>query len=138
MRASGCPFCNPAPERVFLESDLIVGVWDAFPLSDGHALLVTRRHATSWFEATEEERSALMAAIDSARRAILRRHRPDRLSCRTPGARSHRPPGPKRRRLLLLRRQRGFCAWSPLTRVQVEAQYGPSCQILRARPPVER
>ena len=76
MRAPGCPFCNPAPDRVFLESDLIVGVWDAFPVSDGHALLVTRRHVSSWFEATEEERRALTAAIDSARGAILQRHRP--------------------------------------------------------------
>jgi diadenosine tetraphosphate (Ap4A) HIT family hydrolase len=77
MRASGCPFCNPAPARVFLESDLIVGVWDAFPVSAGHALLVTRRHVASWFETTEDERRALTAAIDSARGAILQRHRPD-------------------------------------------------------------
>ena len=77
MHAPGCPFCDPPSDRVFVESDLIVGVWDAFPVSDGHALLITRRHVTSWFEATEEERRALTAGIDSARGAILQRHRPD-------------------------------------------------------------
>jgi diadenosine tetraphosphate (Ap4A) HIT family hydrolase len=72
-----CPFCYPRTDAIFLESELVIGVWDAFPVSDGHALLITRRHIGSWFEASETERHALMEAIDSARRAILHRHRPD-------------------------------------------------------------
>jgi Type III restriction enzyme, res subunit len=40
-----CPFCNPDPTRAFLEAELIVGLWDGFPVAAGHALLVTRRHA---------------------------------------------------------------------------------------------
>jgi superfamily II DNA or RNA helicase/HKD family nuclease/diadenosine tetraphosphate (Ap4A) HIT family hydrolase len=77
MLQSDCPFCNPDPDRVFLQADLIVGVWDAFPVAAGHALLVTRRHVASWFDATGQERQALTEAIDSARRAILQRNAPD-------------------------------------------------------------
>ena len=31
MLQSECPFCNPDPDRLFLQAELIVGVWDAFP-----------------------------------------------------------------------------------------------------------
>jgi superfamily II DNA or RNA helicase/HKD family nuclease/diadenosine tetraphosphate (Ap4A) HIT family hydrolase len=77
MPQSECSFCNPDPARVFLQSDLIVGLWDAFPVSAGHALLVTRRHVASWFDATDAERQALTEAVQSTRQEILRRHAPD-------------------------------------------------------------
>src|SRR4051812_9149457 len=75
-----CPFCNPSQYRLFFESELVLGVWDAFPVSDGHALLVTRRHVATWFDATAEERRALTAAIDMAHEAILAHHQPDGLN----------------------------------------------------------
>ena len=77
MPQSECPFCNPDPARVFLQAELIVGLWDAFPVAAGHALLVTRRHVASWFDATASERQALTDAIQTARQEILRRHAPD-------------------------------------------------------------
>src|SRR5215831_21281343 len=70
-----CPFCNPDPTRVFLEAELIFGLWDGFPVAAGHALLVTRRHVASWFDATALERQALSDAIHAARQKILQRHR---------------------------------------------------------------
>ena len=63
MPQSECPFCDPDPARVFLQAELIVGLWDAFPVAAGHALLVTRRHVTSWFDATASEQQALTDAI---------------------------------------------------------------------------
>lgn len=74
---STCPFCSPPSERVFLESALVLGLWDAFPVSAGHALLVTRRHILSWFEATMDERRALTDAVELAREAILKGQTPD-------------------------------------------------------------
>jgi superfamily II DNA or RNA helicase/diadenosine tetraphosphate (Ap4A) HIT family hydrolase len=77
MTEPACPFCDPPRDRVFLESDLVLGIWDAFPVCDGHALLVPRRHVASWFDATDAERQALTQAIDTAREAICRSHEPD-------------------------------------------------------------
>ena len=68
---------TPPRPHLFLESELVLGIWDAFPVSDGHALLVPRRHIATWFDATADERHALTDAIDAARTAILERHRPD-------------------------------------------------------------
>ena len=72
-----CPFCNPLPGRMFFESPLLVGLWDGFPVSPGHALLVPRRHVANWFDASPEERAALTEAVEAARTAIEREHRPD-------------------------------------------------------------
>jgi diadenosine tetraphosphate (Ap4A) HIT family hydrolase len=48
----------------------VLGLWDAFPVAPGHALLVTVRHVPSWFDASEQERIALLQAIETARDAI--------------------------------------------------------------------
>lgn len=72
-----CPFCEPPPDRVFLQHDQVVGLWDAFPVSPGHALLVPRRHVPTWFEATGAEQVALVRAITDAKAAIEQHHQPD-------------------------------------------------------------
>ncbi len=74
---SACPFCTPDSARTFHEDALIVGLWDGFAVSPGHALLVLRRHVATWFDATPEEQAALVRGIDVARARILERHRPD-------------------------------------------------------------
>jgi diadenosine tetraphosphate (Ap4A) HIT family hydrolase len=78
MSDQPCPFCNPRPaERIFYEDDLTRGLWDGFPVSPGHALLVPRRHVATWFDATAEEQAALMRALSAARDIAAERHRPD-------------------------------------------------------------
>jgi len=72
-----CPFCRPDADRVFHEEDLILGLWDGFPVNPGHALLVPRRHVGSWEEASREERSALFDSIVRAQAEIRKRHQPD-------------------------------------------------------------
>jgi len=64
-------------ERIFHDGKLVRGIWDAFPVSPGHALLVARRHVADWFQATDEEQAELLTALSIAREAILRHHQPD-------------------------------------------------------------
>ena len=70
---SSCPFCHPEAGRIFHAGERVLGLWDAFPVSPGHALLVPKRHVATWFDATKEEQAELVAAIDIARAAIQRR-----------------------------------------------------------------
>ena len=74
---TACPFCQPARERIIFEDLLVIALWDAFPVNRGHALIVPRRHVPTWFDASAEERVALMAAVDEARDIAIqssRRH----------------------------------------------------------------
>ena len=76
MPESTCPFCFTALDRTFHEGPLTLALWDAFPVSPAHALLIPRRHVATWFDATPTEQSELTATIAIARDAILRRLHP--------------------------------------------------------------
>lgn len=64
------PFLNPDPDRIFLENDLVIGLWDAFPVSPDHALLITRRVVETWFDASPAEQQALTEAITETKNII--------------------------------------------------------------------
>jgi superfamily II DNA or RNA helicase/diadenosine tetraphosphate (Ap4A) HIT family hydrolase len=60
-----CPFCEPDERRVIRRFNHVFALWDGFPVSEGHALIVPCRHVSSWFDASAEERAALFGAIDA-------------------------------------------------------------------------
>ena len=66
MFPSACIFCNPDQQRVFLANELAYAIWDAFPVTEGHALVVPKRHAADFFDLTPAE---LLACDDLLRQA---------------------------------------------------------------------
>ena len=52
MTERACPFCTPDADRVFYQGERVFALWDAFPVSDGHALIITKRHVATWFDAS--------------------------------------------------------------------------------------
>lgn len=62
-----CPFCTAAPDRILLRNDHAIVLRDAYPISPGHTLVVPRRHVGSFFDATVDERAALLALLDAAK-----------------------------------------------------------------------
>lgn len=77
MSQAACPFCSPPADRVFHQGELVFGIWDGFPVSKGHALLIPRRHVPTWFDATPAERAELMEAISIVRDKICEKYQPD-------------------------------------------------------------
>jgi ATP adenylyltransferase len=69
--------CHPDPAWVFHDGEGVVALWDAFPASPGHALVVPRRHVAGWFDATRAEQRELLEAVDVARARIEASHAPD-------------------------------------------------------------
>jgi diadenosine tetraphosphate (Ap4A) HIT family hydrolase len=57
--APDCPLCNVPAERIVSASAEAVALLDAYPVSPGHTLIVTRRHVASFFELTAAEVLAL-------------------------------------------------------------------------------
>jgi diadenosine tetraphosphate (Ap4A) HIT family hydrolase len=58
-RPTDCPFCGLPSERILAGNALALAVADAFPVSAGHALVISRRHVSSLFELTEAELAAV-------------------------------------------------------------------------------
>lgn len=71
-----CPFCDLDASRVAASNDLALAVLDAYPVNPGHTLIVPRRHVASWFEATTDERAALVALLDEVKQDLDRRFSP--------------------------------------------------------------
>ena len=65
-----CPFCDVLADRILLRNANAIALRDAFPISPGHTLIVPRRHVGSFFDATADERAALLALLDEAKRAL--------------------------------------------------------------------
>lgn len=62
-----CPFCSLSRERVVLENALAIAFRDGYPVSEGHTLVVPRRHVTSFFETSEQEQAAMFDLLRQAR-----------------------------------------------------------------------
>jgi len=72
-----CPFCAIDPARIAFADPYIFALWDAFPVSTGHLLIVPRRHVAGWEDLEELEKAAVWAAIDGAIDGIRRTHEVD-------------------------------------------------------------
>jgi diadenosine tetraphosphate (Ap4A) HIT family hydrolase len=68
---SACPFCNPDNSRVILANAHSIAIYDGFPVTPGHTLIVPKRHISSFFEATGEEQAALFDLLAEMRHHLL-------------------------------------------------------------------
>jgi diadenosine tetraphosphate (Ap4A) HIT family hydrolase len=74
---TSCVFCSLPTDRVLGHNEHAIWFRDGFPVSRGHSLVIPRRHIASFFEATADERSALLALLDAARAAAVAEFQPD-------------------------------------------------------------
>ena len=72
-----CPFCGIDHSRELLANDHAIAVHDGFPVSPGHLLIIPKRHVLSFFSATIQERSAIIALLDAARERLIKEYKPD-------------------------------------------------------------
>ncbi|WP_286149196.1 DUF3427 domain-containing protein [Mycobacterium sp. IS-1496] len=52
-------------------------IWDGYPVTPGHALVVSRRQISDWWEAAPGERNDILELVDVVRHKIIELHNPD-------------------------------------------------------------
>lgn len=72
-----CPFCSLQPDRLVAENRHALAVYDGFPVSSGHMLIVPKRHMSSFFETSEDERTALFDLLAAMRENFIKEHGAD-------------------------------------------------------------
>ena len=60
-----------------MANDLTLAIYDGYPVSPGHTLIIPRRHVASMFEATAEEQAALCELVTKMRETLLAERQPD-------------------------------------------------------------
>lgn len=77
MSDVACPFCNPDPSALILERTDVLAIWDRFPSTPGHALILPRRHVSDWFDATFDEQVSMISVLGEVRDRIAKDEVPD-------------------------------------------------------------
>jgi diadenosine tetraphosphate (Ap4A) HIT family hydrolase len=84
-------------------------VWDVYPVNPGHALVVSRRQMSDWWEATTEERTDLWL-LSMRCEPTSKRHKPDGFNvgfnAGTGRRPNNRPPARPRHPVIFRRRTR--------------------------------
>ena len=72
-----CPFCTLPTDRIISESDHTVTIRDGYPVSEGHTLIIPKRHVQSFFELKAIEKAAILQAMDVAKETLDKKLSPD-------------------------------------------------------------
>jgi len=66
-----CPFCKLDLESRFItESATAFAIFDKYPVNEGHALVIPKRHVSDYFELVPREQSALWLMINRVKKKI--------------------------------------------------------------------
>lgn len=63
MSNTDCIFCNIPQEKVIAENNLCFAIYDDFPVSEGHVLIIPKRHVADYFSLTEDEVMAIQIML---------------------------------------------------------------------------
>ena len=74
---TSCPFCTLDQSSIVLVNDHAVAIYDVFPVTLGHSLIIPKRHIESFFEATKDEQAAMLELLDEMRWILLKELAPD-------------------------------------------------------------
>ncbi len=72
-----CKFCNRENIEIIAENELAIAFFDACPVSEGHALVIPKRHVETYFEATPEEHGAISQLVGAVKDMLDEELNPD-------------------------------------------------------------
>ena len=62
-REEGCPFCEVSSDKLIAENELCYARKDGFPVTDGHTLIIPKRHVFNYFDLHQPEINAIHRMI---------------------------------------------------------------------------
>ena len=74
---SNCPFCFLPRERLWIETEHALAVRDAYPISEGHTLVLPRKHVSTIYELSVTEQNVIWDLVSEVRRHLLADLTPD-------------------------------------------------------------
>ena len=80
MNSEDCLFCNyndTESHKIIAENDLAYSRWDNFPVSNGHAEVIPKRHVESFFDLKNEEVTAIYDLAKQVKEIVDAKFSPD-------------------------------------------------------------
>jgi len=72
-----CVFCLRDSLEIIAENKLALAFYDTCPVSDGHVLVIPKRHVETYFDATPEEHRAISLLIFEVKSLLEKKLSPD-------------------------------------------------------------
>jgi diadenosine tetraphosphate (Ap4A) HIT family hydrolase len=73
-----CIFCNPDSNRdLIVESEVSYAIYDKFPVNEGHALIIPKKHCDNYFDLTFIEQAACMFMLNKVKEIVSNKFNPD-------------------------------------------------------------
>jgi ATP adenylyltransferase len=73
-----CPFCAPGAERELItESATTYAIFDKYPVSTGHTLIIPKKHIADYFDLSAHVKTACWLMVDRVQRLLAERFHPD-------------------------------------------------------------
>ena len=69
-RQNGCPFCGPPIVRVLAEDEMAFVMADRYPVTEGHLLVIPKRHAATYFDLVQPELNAMNRLLRDQKKRI--------------------------------------------------------------------
>jgi len=70
-----CPFCIVEREKI-LESGMSFAIYDGFPVNDGHALIISKRHTANYFDLSLEEQKDCIELLNRVKEIVQEKYNP--------------------------------------------------------------
>ena len=78
IQTTPCPFCTlPADRAMIAESATAYAIFDKFPVSKGHALVIPTRHVSNYFDLTLQEQMVCLALLNEVKAILQKQFNPD-------------------------------------------------------------
>lgn len=73
-----CPFClNNLNSEIILENDFSYAIYDKFPVSKGHILIIPKKHNSNYFDLSLDEQKECLILLNNAKKIIDKEFKPD-------------------------------------------------------------
>ena len=77
-KITDCPFCRPDSERELItESATAYALFDKYPVSDGHALVIPKQHIANYFDLPDRAKTACWLMVDRVKMLLTQQFKPD-------------------------------------------------------------
>ena len=71
-----CIFCNPQTE-IITETEMAYAIFDKYPVSEGHILIIPKRHVGSYFDLSVQEHTDCSIIINKIKDMLKEKYKPD-------------------------------------------------------------
>ena len=70
-----CPFCNLEREKILI-TKMSFAIYDGFPVNEGHALIIPKRHTANYFDLTNEEQADCFELLNRVKLIVQKKYNP--------------------------------------------------------------